>query len=111
LVSLLGFVFTSSYETAAKRIFTDDDQRRVEFILTSDPLAGDVISGAGGARKIRVGLSNRGKRGGARVLYYYVARNGLIYLLHAYSKNQVEGVDAHFKSQLKHFIRIIDSEG
>jgi hypothetical protein len=40
-----------------------------------------------GIRKIRVGLSGRGKRGGARVIYFWAVRKDLILLLYAYPKN------------------------
>ena len=41
----------------------------------------------GGIRKIRVGVGSRGKRGGARVIYYWAVRRDLILLLYAYLKN------------------------
>jgi hypothetical protein len=34
-----------------------------------------------------VGIGSRGKRGGARVIYYWAVRKDLILLLYAYSKN------------------------
>ena len=38
-------------------------------------------------RKIRVAVGSRGKRGGARVIYYWAVRKDLILLLFAYPKN------------------------
>ena len=43
--------------------------------------------GGGGIRKIRVVVGSRGKRGGARVIYYWAGRRDLILLLYAYPKN------------------------
>ena len=45
---------------------------RFEFIdwISENPLAGDVISGAGSLRKVRWARSGMGKRGGARVIYF-----------------------------------------
>jgi putative transcriptional regulator len=34
-------------------------------------MSGDLIPGSGGLRKLRVGRSGSGKRGGARVIYYF----------------------------------------
>ncbi|MCA9641250.1 MAG: hypothetical protein KC492_11170 [Myxococcales bacterium] len=45
---------------------------------------GDVIPGAGGARKVRWALGARGKSGGARVIYY--VGSVVIYLLALYTK-------------------------
>jgi hypothetical protein len=52
--------------------------------------AGDLISRSGGLRKIRVAASGRGKRGGARVIYYWVVAKDQIYMLLAYAKNAQE---------------------
>jgi hypothetical protein len=51
-------------------------------------MAGDLIPGTGGVRKLRWALEGRGKRGGARVIYYF--HNGYIpvFALTAYAKNE-----------------------
>jgi hypothetical protein len=46
-----------------------------------------AFKGGGGIRKIRVAVGSRGKRGGARVIYYWAVRKDLILLLFAYPKN------------------------
>lgn len=51
-----------------------------------NPQPGAIIRGSGGLRKIRVPIPARGKRGGARVIYYWIAHRNLILLLFAYSK-------------------------
>ena len=38
------------------------------------PGLGTLIKGGGGIRKIRVAVGSRGKRGGARVIYYWAVR-------------------------------------
>ena len=55
--------------------------------LADDPERGDLIARSGGLRKIRMPLPGRGKRGGARVIYYWVSQQSQIYLLLAYAKN------------------------
>jgi hypothetical protein len=66
-----------------------DDAERAELILylAYNPTAGDVIPGSGGVRKIRWGLEGRGKRGGARVIYFYYDTEMPLLLLKAYAKN------------------------
>ena len=49
--------------------------------------AGDEIPGTGGVRKLRFGALGRGKRGGARVIYFYGGERVPIYALLAYSKS------------------------
>ncbi|RMX00499.1 transcriptional regulator [Allofranklinella schreckenbergeri] len=58
----------------------------VDFIACN-PLAGDVIPGSGGVRKVRWQASGRGKRGGARVVYINQLEDGEIVLLAVYAKN------------------------
>ena len=53
----------------------------------ANPGLGAVIKGGGGIRKIRVAVGSRGKRGGARVIYYWALRKDLILLLYVYPKN------------------------
>jgi hypothetical protein len=52
-------------------------------------MAGDVIKGGSGLRKIRWSVSGSGKSGGIRVIYYY-DKPDKIYMLFAYKKNQQE---------------------
>ena len=48
---------------------TDQQLPALEEALLSDPKIGDLIEGTGGARKIRIQLHGKGKRGGGRVIY------------------------------------------
>ena len=51
-------------------------------------MAGDLVPGTGGVRKLRWGLEGRGKRGGARVVYFYHDPDVPIFALTAYAKNE-----------------------
>ena len=68
----------------------DDDERGVLVdLLARNPLSGALIPGTGGVRKLRWGLEGRGKRGGARVVYYYYHSDAMpIFVLTAYAKNE-----------------------
>ena len=55
--------------------------------LANHPLAGDEIPGTGGVRKLRFAASGRGKRGGARVVYFYGGEDLPVYALLAYAKS------------------------
>jgi len=51
-----------------------DEAEREQFTwIAANPLADDVIPGAGGLRKVRWSRTGMGKRGGARVIYYNAA--------------------------------------
>ena len=64
------FIFTKPFLISWEKMGLDDnDLKQLEEILLENPLKGDVIQGTGGARKLRIQLEGRGKRGGGRVIY------------------------------------------
>lgn len=79
---------------AATRKLMDDEERAelVEY-LAYNPTVGDVIPGSGGVRKVRWRLAGRGKRGGARVIFFFHDMDMPLYLLTAYAKNEREDLD------------------
>ena len=54
-----------------QKLFDDDALRAIQGQLLLNPDAGDLIPGGRGLRKLRAGLGGQGKRGGARVIYYW----------------------------------------
>ena len=71
-------------------LMDDDDLARVQFLLLARPDAGKVIPKSGGLRKLRVAAKGHGKRGGARMIYYWVVARDRILLLDIYAKNEKE---------------------
>jgi hypothetical protein len=67
-----------------------------------------LITGTGGARKIRwAGRANQGKSGGVRIIYYYHDENLPIFLFTVYVKNQRANITAAEKNALKKIIQLI----
>jgi hypothetical protein len=81
------FIRLPSFDESVSRLLTETDVFELELALLLEPEAGDVIPGARGLRKLRRPSSGRGKRGGARVIYYFVTRQRKILLLYAFAKN------------------------
>lgn len=93
-------------ETPVFRRYADDiwsSSERETFIswLVNNPLAGDVVPGAGGLRKIRWSRSGMGKRGGTRVIYYNQLDDGCIWLLIMYTKAKFDNLPTAFLNQLR----------
>ena len=84
----LEFVYTPSFETSAKGLLDDEAMRQLELALLRDPQQGAVIAGTGGVRKLRAALAGRGKRGGARIIYFAVLVRQRVYFLLAYAKSE-----------------------
>jgi len=72
----------------AAKIWSEDELTALIDHIAHNPEAGDVISGTGGVRKLRWGRAGSGKRGGARVIYFYFRPDCPLYLLLAYAKAQ-----------------------
>ena len=68
-----------------------DHEAFVDFIARN-PTVGEVIPGTGGVRKVRWSRPGMGKRGGARIIYFYQDADHPLYLLLAYAKAQRENV-------------------
>ena len=76
--------FQSSARTAG---MTDSEIGAAIEIVSADPMAGDLIVGSGGCRKVRVAGRGKGKSGGYRVITYFVLETG-VYLLWVISKGR-----------------------
>src|SRR5690625_4810921 len=70
----------------AQEIWTDDERSGLVDYVARNPESGDIIPGTGGVRKVRWGRAGIGKRGGARVIYFFHRADVPIYLLLAYAK-------------------------
>ena len=78
---------TPIFTRQTDKLFSEDEKRELIDFLAENPLAGDEILGTGGVRKVRFAASGRGKRGGARIIYYYLDDTMPLYALLAYAKN------------------------
>ncbi|MBX3132778.1 MAG: type II toxin-antitoxin system RelE/ParE family toxin [Gemmatimonadaceae bacterium] len=86
----MHIIETAAFSRRAHDLLSDEEFRLLESALVRRPLAGVLIPGTHGLRKLRWALSGRGKRGGARVIYYVRTDAGRLYLLYIYAKNERE---------------------
>ena len=98
-------LFIESREfTAWVRRFVDDATYAVfQQQLMERPDAGVVIPGSGGLRKVRIADPRRqkGKRGGARVIYLHMPEVDWIFLVDIYSKDEQDDLSASEKKVLR----------
>ena len=85
--------------------FSDEELRILQLELLENPLAGALIPCSHGLRKLRVALEGRGKRGGARVIYYWWQPQDQCYLVFAYRKNEMEDLTP---AQLKQLATLME---
>jgi mRNA-degrading endonuclease RelE of RelBE toxin-antitoxin system len=79
-------------------ILTDDEYRELQYFLAQYPDAGDIIPGSHGLRKLRWTISGKGKRGGTRIIYYWLRPRDTILMLFVFKKNERSDLT---KDQLK----------
>ncbi|CAN7152743.1 transcriptional regulator [Trinickia sp. LjRoot230] len=92
---------TEVFQRYAASIWQEGEREAFIVWLANNPLAGDVIPGTGGLRKVRWSRAGMGKRGGARVIYYNALDHGCIWLLIAYTKAKFDILPATFLNRLR----------
>lgn len=75
------------FKTEATELIGAEGIEALALYLINHPDAGNVITGAGGVRKMRWAARSKGKRGGARIIYVHIVVAARIYLLRCYTKN------------------------
>ena len=102
-----GMIFfeTSAFTRRIVEIMEDEEYRLLQLVLMKKPEAGAIVPGAGGMRKIRWGIPGRGKRGGARVVYYWHAGDEQFFMLLAYTKNERDDMTPDQMKALRRQVR------
>ncbi|MCL2016953.1 MAG: addiction module toxin RelE [Defluviitaleaceae bacterium] len=83
----------------------DDDLRKLQGMILDNPRMYPVISGTGGARKIRFSLGKTGKSGGIRVVYADFPEDEEVFLLSAYDKHKKENLTKSECKAIKTFLQ------
>ena len=106
---MLTIVETPVFQRTVQGIWSEDELDAFKVAVANDPMAGDVISGAGGLRKVRWSRAGMGKRGGARVIYWHRPAEGVVALLLIYVKAKFDNLPTGFLARLKKELE--DAEG
>ncbi|MFZ0694349.1 MAG: type II toxin-antitoxin system RelE/ParE family toxin [Alphaproteobacteria bacterium] len=103
----LTVVETPEFLSATRKLFNEDERAALVEYLAHNPTAGDLIRGAGGVRKLRWGLEGRGKRGGARVIYFHHGTGLPLFLLTAYAKNARADLSQVDRNDLRRLTKLL----
>ncbi len=101
----MELIETSTFTRQITALLSDEEYRQFQSRLAANPQLGALVKGGGGIRKIRVAVGSRGKRGGARVIYYWAVRRDVILLLYAYPKNVAADLTPKQVSQLARVVK------
>lgn len=84
----MEFIETPIFTQRLKEVLKEDEYQDLQFFLIQSPGAGDVIPGGRGLRKLRWKIRDKGKRGGIRVIYYWINSANRIYFIYVFKKNE-----------------------
>ena len=102
------FIEAPAFERIRERYIDDDQYRLLQAALMANPESGAVIPGAGGLRKARWAADGRGKRGGLRVIYYWITRRGHILMLTLYHKSEMADLSPKERKALAVLVKSLE---
>ena len=97
----------STFSKRASRVWSIEELDEFIEYIAGHPEAGDVVLDASGVRKIRWSSHGRGKRGGARIIYFFHSQFMPLFLLDFYSKNQKSDLSAQDRQSLRAIVQTL----
>ena len=94
-------VETPEFLAGACRVLTDAERLALVNFLAEHPTVGDLMQGAGGARKLRWGAKGRGKSGGARAISFYAGPDVPVFLIAIFGKNEKANLSKAERNELR----------
>ncbi|WVV49555.1 toxin [Pseudomonas sp. NA13] len=100
---------TTTFTDTVGHYLTDDEYRLLQSYMLQHPEVGDVMPRTGGFRKLRWFDEHRGKgkRGGLRVIYYWLMNDRQFWMFAIYDKDELENLTCEQEKTLK---RAIEAE-
>jgi hypothetical protein len=96
-----GIVLTPTFQRQAERVgLSDAEIFEMASLIAADPLAGDLMVGTGGARKLRHAGRGFGKSGGNRTIHYFGGEDVPVFLLAVYGKGDKANLSSSERNQL-----------
>ena len=91
---------TPIFQRYAAEVWRASEREQFITFIAATPEAGDLVRGSGGCRRVRWSTSDKGKSGGARVIYFN-ASDATIWLLIVYKKAKFDNLPTSFLVELK----------
>ena len=83
-----------AYEAQDSALLDEDERAAMEYFIACSPGDHPVIPGTGGCRKARWARRGHGKSGGFRVVYFFLAEPGRVYMASIYAKSRKQTLSA-----------------
>jgi hypothetical protein len=105
--SLVTVVETPQFIAQADKLLTTAERDELISYLAANPMAGDLVPGAGGIRKLRWALAGRGKRGGARVIHFFHNLELPVFALTMFAKNERVDISQQERNEFRQLTKIL----
>lgn len=102
---LYSFRESAKFTEHLEELLSEDEYSELQWELLENPTGGKVIKGSGGIRKVRWSAKGRGKRGGARVIYYFALDKNTFFMLDIYVKNEKTDLTEFELKSLKNLVK------
>jgi mRNA-degrading endonuclease RelE of RelBE toxin-antitoxin system len=99
------FIETPVFTKQVQKLLSDELYGELQQYLAANPNTGDRIKDTGGLRKVRWSTEGGGKRGGVRVIYFYVVADANILMLLIYGKGTKDDLSADEKKTLRKIVK------
>jgi hypothetical protein len=106
----ITIVELETFQIDADDVFTEEQRSELFEFLAANPHYGNVIEGTGGVRKIRWSAGGKGKRGGARVIYYFRDLSMPVFMLAVYKKGEKMNLTMSEREQMRALVQILVRE-
>lgn len=94
-------VLTPTFQRQSDRLrLSEEEVMAIVSEIAADPLAGDLIVGSGGARKLRHRRTGGGKSGGYRTIHYFGGDDVPVFLLSVFGKGAKSDLTARERNDL-----------
>ena len=110
--TLITIAETLFFQKESQKILGEDEVDKLKNFLSLNPQSGDIIPGLRGIRKMRWQVNQKGKSGGARIIYFFYNTNIPIFLLDIYKKSEKSDLSSKEKKILNDMVdELIESYG
>jgi hypothetical protein len=103
----MSLVEMLEFTEQAEKFLSEEQCYELLTHIAENPACGVVMPGTGGVRKLRWPMPGRGRRGGARVIYFYHDQDMPILLITMYPKSAKRDLSQAEKNELKKLIPIL----
>ena len=94
----------------AASLLKEDERLSIINYLAAHPLAGDLMKGTGGIRKLRWSAMGKGKSGGVRVIYYVHNDSIPLFLLTLFGKGEKANLSKSERNELSKLTGLLQKQ-